>query len=438
MIGNLGIIGVKKNAQSSGLSGKADLVDQFNANIEDNWPITAYATQGTITPSTTSVTEGNAVTFTVSVNNWFTGTLYYVVTGGPTDADFEENASGSFSVTNGSGTFDLTLVADGIAESDTFQVQLRRDSTTGLLFDTTATISVTDAALAVVGEAMWTTTGTHSWTVPANITSISAVVVGGGGASGGSGSNVGGQGGSGAGLAYQNSISVTAGESLTVIVGSGGLSTTTTGGSGGYSAIMRSSTTLVRANGGNGGLRQNNGYQVGGSGGSTLGYDGGGDGGIGGDGYNNGCGGAGGGAGGYSGSGGSGGTGNSNSGQTGGTGGGAGGGESDSVGAGGGGGVGLYGEGASGAATGNLDGSYGTGGYGGSGGVKGQYHTGASSGMGKGGAFGGGGGADEDDSPNKGGDGGDGGVRIIWGPGRSFPSTDTDEASSDGNVSLNP
>ena len=35
------------------------------------------------------------------------------------------------------------------------------------------------------------------------------------------------------------------------------------------------------------------------------------------------------------------------------------------------------------------------------------------------------------------GNGGNGCVRIIWGAGRSFPSTLTDEASSNGNVSFN-
>lgn len=148
---NSGFIGPKTNSSIEDANGVHDVFDQYNSNILDSWPITAYPTQGTITPSTTSVTEGNAVTFTVSVNNQFTGDMYYSVTGGPTDADFAENASGSFSVTNGSGTFDLTLIADGIAESDTFQVQLRRDSTSGTLFDTTASISVTDAA-APAGE----------------------------------------------------------------------------------------------------------------------------------------------------------------------------------------------------------------------------------------------------------------------------------------------
>ena len=39
---------------------------------------------------------------------------------------------------------------------------------------------------------------------------------------------------------------------------------------------------------------------------------------------------------------------------------------------------------------------------------------------------------DEDDSYNDGGDGADGAVRIIWGSGRSFPTTNVDQASSTG------
>ena len=151
MRGNSKIIGPLQETSLTDAIGVFDTFDQYNSNILDTWPITAYPTQGTITPSTTSVTEGSAVTFTVSVNNQFTGNMYYVVSGGANGADFAENASGSFSVTNGSGTFNLTLIADGITEGDTFQVQLRRDSTSGLLFDTTASISVTDAA-APTGE----------------------------------------------------------------------------------------------------------------------------------------------------------------------------------------------------------------------------------------------------------------------------------------------
>ena len=42
-----------------------------------------------------------------------------------------------------------------------------------------------------------------------------------------------------------------------------------------------------------------------------------------------------------------------------------------------------------------------------------------------GGAYGGGGGADDDDYSGAGGNGTQGAVRIIWGDGRSYPSTNT-------------
>ncbi len=44
------------------------------------------------------------------------------------------------------------------------------------------------------GQETWTTVGTHTWTVPDGINMISAVVVGAGGGSGGTGSNKGGDG----------------------------------------------------------------------------------------------------------------------------------------------------------------------------------------------------------------------------------------------------
>jgi hypothetical protein len=74
------------------------------------------------------------------------------------------------------------------------------------------------------GEAVFTTPSTYSWTVPAGVTSICVVVIGGGA---GTASNVDGIGssyigGGGGGLCYKNNISVTPGTSYTIIVGAGG------------------------------------------------------------------------------------------------------------------------------------------------------------------------------------------------------------------------
>ena len=77
------------------------------------------------------------------------------------------------------------------------------------------------------GEDEWTTSGTYSWTCPDDVTSICAVAIGGGGGGGGTatGANAaGGIGGTGGGLGYKNNISVTPGQSYTVVVGAGGAS----------------------------------------------------------------------------------------------------------------------------------------------------------------------------------------------------------------------
>jgi hypothetical protein len=106
-------------------------------------------TSGTISPSTTSATEGIAITFTCTINNNFTGTAFFSVnnvTGTMSGADFSDGAlTGSISFSNGNGSFTRTLVADGVAEGEAFSVSLRIGSTSGTIFATTATITVADA-----------------------------------------------------------------------------------------------------------------------------------------------------------------------------------------------------------------------------------------------------------------------------------------------------
>lgn len=290
-----------------------------------------------------------------------------------------------------------------------------------------------------VGQQAYTSGGSYSFVVPANVGYISAVCVGAGGGGYYNWSNSGGGGGA---LAYANRIAVTPGETLTVVVGSGG----TWGSSGGDSYISRSGSVFFTAQGGKYSATSTRAAYVsgtvtclGGHGGLTSG-----------NGY-----GGGGGAGGYSGNGGDGCYGTSNMGQNGGnaSGGGGGGGtgyQSSTYGFGGGGGVGLYGEGVSGQSKaqqfnnnvsnswGYFNGSdyntYNGGGNPGSGGEYGAPNNNSSVTQngrtmyhGEGGRCGGGG-AGGGTSVSGNGNfcrGGDGGVRIIWGPGRAFPSTNT-------------
>ena len=238
----------------------------------------------------------------------------------------------------------------------------------------------------VQGQQAYTTAGTYTWVAPTGVTSVSVVAVG-----GGAGAGPGGFAGGGGELRYKNNISVTPGNSYTVVVGAGGVGNKVdnTGRNGGSSTF--NSTTVV-ANGAT--------NETGGSGGTGDG------GGNGGQGTNKG----GGGAGGYSGAGGA----SASAGAGGG--GGGGGNAAGGQGGGGGGGVGILGSGSNGTA-----GSGQNGGGGGSGGSTGSAGSGNSGGAG--GAYGGGGGG-EGGGTN--GNGSVGAVRIIWpGTTRSFPSTQT-------------
>ena len=291
--------------------------------------------------------------------------------------------------------------------------------------DITTEVEATEVAAT---EALYEEAGTYTFTVPDGVTEVSAVTIGGGGGSGsslGNGNSSGG-GGGGGGLAW-GTFTVTPGEDLTVVVGAAGAGAGpgygAPGNAGGDSSISRGSTVLLQGGGGGAGLADAvNGTTTGtaAAGGTSTGTerDGGGAGGEGGKARANNGGGGGGGAGGYIGTatGGTGGTGNNTSG-TGGIGGAGGGGSGQQAGGtqnNGGGGVGILG-GAINGAGGLGEAAKGNPGQGGSDGESGQPG-------GVGGKFGGGGGGPEDDTLALGADGGVGGVRIIWGSGRSYPS----------------
>ncbi len=96
-----------------------------------------------------------------------------------------------------------------------------------------------------------TVTAGTSYVVPSGVTTITVETWGGGG--GGGASATAGGGGGGGGYAKAD-ISVTPGETLTVLVGGGGSGASGGGGDGGgYSAVKRASTFLIQAGGGGGG-----------------------------------------------------------------------------------------------------------------------------------------------------------------------------------------
>lgn len=278
---------------------------------------------------------------------------------------------------------------------------------------------ITNVYAAPVGQELFTSSGT--WVAPAGVTSVSVVAIGGGGAGHAYSSRS--SGGGGGGLGWKNNIAVTPGQSYTVVVGTGGAaktsSSTAQANSGGDSYFINTSTVV--GYGGTGGK-----YNALAAGGSYVG-DGGGAGGTAPATASYASGG--GGAGGYSGNGGAGGTTNGGSGGNGSGGGGGGGGGSGSADASGaGGGTGVLGEGSNGTggagSTGNAQP-----GTGGSGGTNGSASPGSTALPSTGGNYGGGGGAVDVGTVGENGPGGNGAVRIIWGDGRAFPSTNTGDIS---------
>mgnify|MGYP001297710789 CR=1 FL=1 len=283
----------------------------------------------------------------------------------------------------------------------------------------------------VTGGQQFTTAGTFTWTCPVGVTSISAVAIGGGGGGQSSGNYQGqpgyeGNGGGGGALAYKNYIPVVAGQDYKVVVGGGGAAASGVGNqNAGQTVAQRGGDTtfgidgvniLLHAEGGAGGVKnQNLSLNMGGRPMTGIGYSGG----MGG--YATGCS-AGGGAGGYSGEGGDGSYANTVG--TSGAGGGAGGGGATYYGgSGGGGGTGLNGEGSSGALGSGING--GGGGSGGNTGSSGQTFGGNNGGGGAGASPGGGGGGGYSNPGGANGVGAVGGLRIIWGSGRTFPSNAT-------------
>ena len=266
----------------------------------------------------------------------------------------------------------------------------------------------------MTGQLTYNIPGIYSFICPPDVTSVSVVCVGGGG-QGATSMGVDSNGGGGGGLGYKNNITVIPGNTYKVVVGDAGSKNFWGDGVDGGDSYFKD-ISIVAGLGGKGGAI----YGISGVGGTYFG-DGGGNGGNGG--AANSLQGGGGGAGGYSGNGGDGLS--SASGSSGAGSGGAGGGGYKA----GGGGVGLLGEGSSGASA-----SSGTIGNAGSGGDDGKVPTKNfsytnNSGVAttfstsfppKGGAYGGGGCS----APTYGA-GGHGAVRIIWGDGRAFPSTNT-------------
>ena len=110
------------------------------------------------------------------------------------------------------------------------------------------------------GSTTYGTSGSHTFTVPAGVTSVSFAAIGAGGAGKSPNPGYSGAGGGGGGGAYKNSVSVTPGDTFGVCVGSGGASTGPSGPGSGSPAncgtnsyVTQGGTKIMEAQGGRGG-----------------------------------------------------------------------------------------------------------------------------------------------------------------------------------------
>ena len=411
--------------------------------IGDNYVITAFATDslgntGETATNTSVIVDVQVAAPTVTGNQATLTTSAYSATGNAatthgstswqisTDSGFstifEESLNDATNLTSYSPT-------STFAVGTTYYVRAAHIDANNVQSSYSATYTFVGVA---VGEASFTTAGQYNWTAPAGVTSISVVCIGGGG--GGAGDHDG-AGGCAGGLGYKNNITVTPGTTYSLEVGSGGSGgrSDLSYGNGGSDSFFNDGNSIVcRGNGGPGGYPNT---ATGAPNGGTYVGDGGGNGG-GQDAPNQSHRSGGAGAGGYAGDGATAQSYNYTPQQpASGSGAGGHGGANNNWLQAGGGGVGILGIGADGVSYGSATNqnppgasyNYGIPGEGGSGGGDGFWVTSSnvsSAHRGNGGLYGAGGGSSFS-GVFDGGDGGGGAVRIIWGPGRSFPNNAT-------------
>ena len=151
---NNGIIGSLQGTTIDDAGGVHDIYDAHLARYSNNWPRAELYVS--LTPSTTTVSEGNSMTFTLVTEHITNGTtLYYTIStvSGTTmnDDDFTDSpggggVDGSFTTTNDSTTLTFALEAEfgGVTENNVFKLQIRTGSTSGPVVIESSNITVTD------------------------------------------------------------------------------------------------------------------------------------------------------------------------------------------------------------------------------------------------------------------------------------------------------
>lgn len=107
----------------------------------------------TVTPDFSTINEGGTVTFNVSLDQPYSGTYYWTfisdIFGNLIAEDFSDNnLNGSFTITSGSGSVSRTIKEDLLTEgSESFQLQIRINSTSGTVIGTSSNVTVSDTSI---------------------------------------------------------------------------------------------------------------------------------------------------------------------------------------------------------------------------------------------------------------------------------------------------
>lgn len=146
-----------------------------------------------VTPSTTSVTEGNSVTFTVYTTNIPIGTdLYWTTTGTANSSDFTDNSMSGGPITIASGTwtnfggrpcwnrgiatFVRDITAGDLAENtENFAIEIRTGSIAGPVVATSQTVNIIDSSIKTYSVIPNKTTMNEGETITFDISSTNVV-----------------------------------------------------------------------------------------------------------------------------------------------------------------------------------------------------------------------------------------------------------------------
>ena len=118
-----------------------------------------------VAPNVTSVNEGSSVTFTVTTQGVLDNTTLFwttlPVSGTVNASDFtDETVSGLFTINNGTGSIVREIRADATTEgTESFALQIRTNSTSGVIVATSATVTIND-------------TSVETYAVAPNVTSV--------------------------------------------------------------------------------------------------------------------------------------------------------------------------------------------------------------------------------------------------------------------------